>query len=246
MNAGARLHRIYDCLAGQPMDQSMVQIWADVFDIDKTRPSLEDDVTGLFMALRSEIKFARERLDAYGVPLHLTSPAFERLSQVASPGQLHAGWNGHRGNIQPPESRKVFEWVEWTLREENEGDMSDEELQQLSSELDSFDSALREADMAPYLRDFIQRQIDTIRAALRMYGVQGVKPIQDALQKVAGAYKTQEKPLAQAYEAANPLTKNLFERASGVVDRVAKISDNLCKIKKVERKHSQSAAQFLD
>ncbi|MDP0919963.1 hypothetical protein Q6272_33540, partial [Klebsiella pneumoniae] len=77
-------------------------------------------------------------------------------------------------------------------------------------------------------RDFIQRQVDTIRSALRMYGVQGVKPIQDALQKVAGAYKTQEKPLAQAYEASKPPAKNLFERASGVVDRVAKVSDSLC------------------
>ena len=87
--------------------------------------------------------------------------------------------------------------------------------------------------MAPYLRDFIQRQVETIRTALRMYGVQGVKPVQDALQKVAGAYKTQEKPLAQAYEAAKSPAKGLFERASGVVDRVAKVSDSLCKIKKV-------------
>jgi hypothetical protein len=232
MNAGARLFRIYDRLAAQVTDQSMVKTWAEVFDLDKSLPYLEDEVANLVMALRSEIKFARERLDAYGVPANLTSPGFNRLTEVASPGQLHSSWNGHRGNIQPPECRKVFEWVEWALRDEDEGDMSAEELQQLRSELDSLDNSLRGTDMAPYLRDFIQRQVDTIRTALRMYGVQGVKPVQDALQKVAGAYKTQEKPLAQAYEAANPPAKNLFERASGVVDRVAKVSDNLCKIKK--------------
>lgn len=232
MNAGARLHRIYDRLAAQVTDQAMVHTWAEVLDLDKSLPHLEDEVVNLVMALRAEIKFARERLDAYGVPANLTSPAFERLTNVASPGQLDSSWNGHRGNIQPPECRKVFEWVEWALREEDETDMSAEEMQQLRSELDVLESSLRKADMAPYLRDFIQRQVETIRSALRMYGVQGVKPIQDALQKVAGAYKTQEKPLAQAYEAANPTTKSLFERASGVVDRVAKVSDNLCKIKK--------------
>jgi hypothetical protein len=232
MNAGTRLHRIYDRLAAQATDQAMVQTWAEVFDLDKSVPHLEDEVASLVMALRAEIKFARERLDAYGVPANLTRPGFERLTQVASPGQLHTGWNNHRGNIQPPECRKVFEWVEWALREEDEADMSAEEMQQLRSELDALESSLREADMAPYLRDFVQRQIDTIRSALRLYGVQGVKPVEDALQKIAGAYKTQEKPLAQAYEAAKPPAKNLFERASGVVDRVAKVSDNLCKIKK--------------
>lgn len=232
MNPGTRLHRVYDKLAAQVTDQAMVQTWAEVFELDKSLPHLEDEVANLVMALRSEVKFARERLDAYGVPANLTSPGFERLTQVASPGQLHSGWNGHRGNIQPPECRKVFEWVEWALREEDEADMSADEMQQLRSELDTLESSLREADMAPYLRDFIKRQVDTIRLALRMYGVQGVKPVQEALQKVAGAYKTQEKPLAKAYEAATPPAKSLFERASGVVDRVAKVSDGLCKIKK--------------
>lgn len=232
MNAGARLHRIYDRLAAQVKDQAMVHTWADVFDLDKSLPHLEDEVANLVMALRAEIKFARERLDAYEVPENLTSPAFERLTQVASPGQLHSSWSGHRGNIQQPECRKVFEWAEWALREEDEADMLAEEMHQLRSELDALESSLREADMPPYLRDFIQRQVETIRSALRMYGVQGVRPVQDALQKVAGAYKTQEKPLAQAYEAAKPPAKSLFERASGVVDRVAKVSDNLSKIKK--------------
>ncbi len=232
MNAGARLHRIYDRLSAQVTNQAMVQTWAEVFDLDKSLPHIEDEVANLVMALRAEIKFARERLDAYGVPANLTSPAFERLAQVASPGQLHSSWNGHRGNIQSPECRKVFEWVEWALRDENEAEMLAEEMQQLQLELDALESSLREADMAPYLHDFIQRQVETIRSALRMYGVQGVRPVQDALQKVAGAYKTQEKPLAQAYEAAKPPAKSLFERASGVVDRVAKVSDNLCKIKK--------------
>jgi hypothetical protein len=232
MNAGARLHRIYNRLAAQTIDQPMVETWAEVFELDKSLPHLEDEVTNLVMALRSEITFARERLDAYGVSANLTSPGFDRLTLVASPGQLHSAWNGHRGNIQPPECQKIFEWVEWALRDEDEGDMSAEELQQLRSELDSLEASLSEADMAPFLRDFIQRQINTIRTALRMYGVQGVKSVQEALQKVAGAYKTQEKPLAQAYDVAKPPVKNLFERASGVVDRVAKISDNLCKIKK--------------
>lgn len=210
----------------------MVQTWAEVLGVDSSRPSLEDDVASLVMALRSEIKLARDRLDAIGVPTQLTSPAFERLSHVASPGLLHSTWNNHRGNIQSPEVRKIFEWVAWALRDDDEADMTPEDMRQLMTELDSLEVALQDAEMAEYLRDFIKRQIDAIRSALQMYGVNGVQPIQDALQKVVGAYATQQKPLAQAYETAEPDAKSVFQRTNGMIERVAKVADNLSKIKK--------------
>ena len=79
MNAGARLHRIHDRLAAQTTDQAMVQTWAEVFDLDKSNPHLEDEVANLVMALRSEIKFAHERLDAHGVP----SGVVDRVAKVS-------------------------------------------------------------------------------------------------------------------------------------------------------------------
>lgn len=58
MNSGARLHRIYDKLAAQVTDQTMVQAWAEVFSLGKSSPHLEHEIANLVMALRSEIKFA--------------------------------------------------------------------------------------------------------------------------------------------------------------------------------------------
>lgn len=188
MNPAARLHRIYDKLVAQGNDYQLLQTWADVFDIDKSGPHYEDDVTACVMALRSEIALTRKRLDEVGAPANLTSPGFERLREVAAPGLLHAKWHGHRGNINPPEYRKVFEWAEWALRDDAESDMPAEDMMELRAELESLEAALQDAEVSPYLRDFIQRQVDTIRAALRVYGVQGARPLQDALQKVAGAY----------------------------------------------------------
>lgn len=232
MNTGTRLHRIYDLLAAQVEEQSMVNTWADVFDLNKSLPHLEDEVTNLVLALRAEIKLARNRLDAFGVPANLTSPAFETLTQVASPGQLHTGWRVHRESINDPICRKVFEWVQWALEEEDEGEMLVDDMQKLQSEFDTLESLLRETDMSSHLRNFIQEQLRTIRSALRMYGVQGMKPVQDALQKVVGAYSTQDKKLAQAFEAADPPAKNVFQRASQLFEQVASKCDSLSKIKK--------------
>lgn len=232
MNPAARLHRIYDKLVALGNDAPMVSIWADVFDIDKKNPHHEDDVTACVMALRSEILLTRKRLDEIGAPANLTSPGFERLSTVAAPGRLHSKWHGHRGNLILPECKKVFEWAEWTLRDEAEPDMSADNMKELQDELASLEAALKDAEVSQYLRDFIQRQVETIRAALRVYEVQGARPLQDALQKVAGAYTVERTRVEAEHAAAPEAVKGLFAKASGVIKKTADMCDNLGKIGK--------------
>ncbi|MFM8757760.1 MAG: hypothetical protein ACKOD9_21000 [Rubrivivax sp.] len=232
MNPAARLHRIYDKLAAQSNDQSMAYTWAEVFGIDKNDPHHEDDVTACVMALRSEIALTRNRLDEIGAPENLTSPGFERLRHVAAPGQLHSSWHSHRGNINPPECRKVFEGADWALRDDAAPDMPAEDMKELRAELKSLEAALQDAEVSPYLRDFIQRQVDTIRAALRVYGVQGARPLQDALQKVAGAYTVEGARVQAEHAAAPEAAKGLFAKASGVIKKTADVCDNLGKIGK--------------
>lgn len=232
MNSAARLRRIYDRLTTQNNNARMVDVWANVFNIDQSSPNYEDDVTACVMALRAEILLARQRLDEIGAPANLTSPAFERLRDVAAPGQLHSDWNGHRGNIIPPECSKVFEWSEWALREDTEPDMLADDMKELQAELASLEAALKETEMSPYLRDFIQRQVDTIHAALRVYGVQGARPLQDALQKVAGAYTVERARVEAEHATAPEAAQSLFAKASGVIKKTADLCDNLSKVGK--------------
>ena len=88
MNPATRLLVTYNKLCAQSSDNQMVRTWADVFDIDRDSPQWEDDVTACVVALRAEIALTRQLLDAHEVPAHLTSPGFERLREVAAPGQL--------------------------------------------------------------------------------------------------------------------------------------------------------------
>jgi hypothetical protein len=236
MSPAARLHRIYDKLAAMGADQPMTHTWADVFGIDKSNPHFDDDVTVCVMALRSELDLTRLRLNALGVPENLTSPAFERLRNVAAPGQLLSTWFNHRGNIQPPECRKVFEWAEWALRDEAEPDMPAEDLQQLGAELEALEAALGSTEMTPYLRDFIQRQVDSIRAALRVYGVQGARPLNDALQKVAGAYALERSRVDAEFAAATEPAQGVVTKAVNVIKKTAEVCDSLDKIGKFGEK----------
>lgn len=232
MNPAERLLTIYDKLIHQGQDQSMVQTWADVFGLDKKSENLEDEVTSCIVALRAQVDFARMRLSANEVPVELTNPGFERLKYVAAPGQLNQSWNGLRGNIQPPEYRQSVAWGAWVLRAESEKEMPSEEMQELLVGLNSLEEALGDTEMSPYLREFIQRQVDTIRAALRVYGVQGARPLQEAMRKVIGDIKVEEERLLNESEAAPEKAKDVLAKTAKVIEKTAKVCDNLDKIKK--------------
>ena len=90
--------------------------------------------------------------------------------------------------------------------------------------------------MSPYLHDFIQRQVDTIRAALRVYRVQGARPLKDAMRKVVGDLQVDDKRLrAEAAEASDE-AKGVLRQAGEVIEKTAEVCDNLDKIGKlVER-----------
>lgn len=232
MNPAERLLSIYDSLVGQQQDQAMVQTWADVFGLNRSSTNLEDEVTACVVALRTQIDFARLRLTANGVPDELSNPGFDRLKIVAAPSYLNQSWSGLRGNIQPPECRQAFAWGAWVLRGESENELPSEEMQELLAGLNSLEDALVETEMSPYLRAFIERQVSTIRAALRVYGVQGARPLQEAMRKVIGDITVEEGQLKKENAEAPEKTKGVLAKTAQIIEKTAKVCDNLEKVKK--------------
>ena len=232
MNPATRLLVIYDTLIQQQGDRAMLNIWASVLGLDEKNAHLEDDVTTCLVALRQQIDFARMRLDSHGVPQELTQPGFDLLKTVASPSHLNSGWHGHRGNILAPECRHAFTWSAWVLGDEDEADLPTEEMTALLADIEALENGLQTSEISPYLRDFIQRQVDTIRAALRLYDLQGARPLQDALQRVAGAYTVERGRLDKEYEVAPEESKGILAKAGSMIKKTAEVCDSLDKIKK--------------
>lgn len=234
MNTAGRLLSTFNRLLdhGLGNDARMLNVWAKVFELPAEDPHLEDAVVVCLQATRSEIEVLRGRLQALGVPEELMHPGITRLRNYTSVSNVHNSWNGLREEAHRTENRLAFMWANWTLRAEDEDDMPAEELATLRSELDSLEASLQETDMTPYLRGFIQRQIDAIRAALRLYRVRGVKPIEEALHQVAGAYTVEKSRVEAEHEKASPPAKSVFARAGAVIEKTAKVADNLDKIRK--------------
>ncbi|WP_298436238.1 hypothetical protein [Ottowia sp.] len=210
----------------------MTKVWAKVFDLPPDSPHLEDDVVTCLQAMRSEMELLRSKLQAIGAPEDLMHPGMARFRNVSSAAHINAGWNGLRDEASRPENRLSFAWASWALRDESEDDMPADELAALRDELDSLEASLQDTEMTPYLRGFIQRQLGAIRSALKVYRVQGVKPIEEALHQVAGAYTVEKSRVEAEHAQASEPTKNLFARAGAVIKKTAEVADNLDKIRK--------------
>lgn len=234
MNTAGRLLSVYDRLVGKSRDHSiaMVKVWADVFDLPHDSPHLEDDVVTCLQAMRSEIELLRSKLQAIEAPEDLMHPGLVRLRNVTSTAYINQAWSGLRDEASKPENRLSFAWANWALRDESEDDMPAEALAELRSELDSLEASLEDTDMTPYLRGFIQRQIDAIRNALKLYRVQGVKPIEEALHQVAGAYTVEKTRVEAEHAKASEPAKSLLARTGAAIKKTAEVADSLDKIRK--------------
>ena len=232
MNSAARLLNLYDALVAIGNDAPMTSIWAGILELDAQSPSIEDDATACLMALRSEIDLVSAKLSAVGVPLDLTNPGFPRLRSTASPTYLNQSWSGIKGSIQPPECRHAFMWSAWVLRDEEDDDMQVADKAELLAALDEFEGSLAQSELSPYLRDFVQRQVITIRHALRASKIQGVKPLREAMRKLAGDLKVEDAKFRDAAATTPAEGKRALTAMAEVVDKAAKICDGVEKVGK--------------
>lgn len=236
MNSAGRLLEIYTRLLNINIvggnNIVMVKLWATVFELPADGPTVEDDVVICLQAMRAELEVLKTKLQAGGISEDLLQPGFTRFRNVSSTAILNSGWNGNREEAARPENRIPFMWANWVLQDENEEDMPADELVSLRSELDALEKSLGETDITPYLRGFIQRQVDAIRSALKVYRVQGVKPIETALHQVAGAYTVERAQVEAEHAKASESAKGILARAGSVIEETAKVADNLDKIRK--------------
>lgn len=234
MNIAGRLLSIYERLMSHQLgnDALMLKVWAKVFEVSEEESNLEDAVVTCLQATRSEMELLRSRLSSMDVAEDLMRPGMARLRNYTSAANINVNWGGFRDEAIRPENRLFFMWADWALRDESEDDLSAEDLASLKDEIDSLELALRASDMSPYLRAFVQRQVDVIRMALRVYRVQGVKPIEDALKQVAGAYTVDRARVEAEHAKASNSAKGIVERAVTLIKKTSEVADSVSKIEK--------------
>lgn len=234
MNTAGRLLSIYDKLinTGWGNDKTMVWIWAEIFEIPSSGQHVEDDVVACLQAIRFELDLLRMKLLTLDASEELLQPGLPRFRNATSTVHLNQSWNGLREETSRPENRVFLLWANWALRGEEEDSMLPDELASLKNDLDAMEAKLVSTELSSYLRDFLQRQINVIRNALRIYPIAGVKPIESALQQVTGAYAIDKNLVEAECAKASQPARNLFSQAGHVISKVAEAVDRVDKIRK--------------
>jgi hypothetical protein len=242
MNPGGRVVSVFKALQNQSSspDRSMSDVWASVFEVPPGEGS-DDEVMSCVSAYRSEIELLRTMLAGREVPADLTATAFACLRQVTSPSMFPTHFRSLLGTVNQPDVRLGLMWADWALRDADEDDLSPDQFTELSQELASVEASLLKADMSPYLRAFVQRQLEAIRRALRLYPVKGVAPLTDAMRLVAGAATLEKHRVFTEYERSSASGKEVLERAGALVRKAAEVADALDKL----HKGGESAGQLV-
>lgn len=233
MNPASRILVLYDkALNFQPgTGAPFLRLWGSALGISENADHThEDEVAAGLTALRAEIELLRARLLDRGCPPQLFDSQTNRIKAIASTTLLGQDCKGVRTEHKN-EVRLVLEWAAWTLPDD-EDEMPSEEMSSLLAELDGIAVSLDQAGLPPRTRDFIARQIDLIRAALRLYGIRGIAPVKEALERSLGAVAVAGAGVAKEQGAISPEGRTLLQKFAGVIDKVAKVADNADKIRK--------------
>ncbi|MDO9234930.1 MAG: hypothetical protein Q7U28_02705 [Aquabacterium sp.] len=250
MNTAGRLLSIYDKLTergGEP-SKNVARLWAEVFELEQDTPHTEDDVVTCLQALRSEMDLLQSKFLSIGGVPELLQPGLSRFRETASPIRLNQQWLNLRDEFGRQENRVMLAWAGWALRDENEEDVASEDLANLQKELDALGATLGETEMSPYLREFVQRQMNSIRSALRVYRVQGIKPIEQALHQVVGAFTLEKNRVEAEQGKATEPAKGVLRRLGVALESTAKVADQVDKIRKAGEggvKLAAAVAPFL-
>ena len=237
MKPAERVLKIFDTLVATTIRERgqtpMVEVWAHVFDLQSVkREHLEDEVAALLRALRQALDTTKEALLAVGVTIDMLEPGFSRLHAQASPGRLLQDWQGSRGNFVGPEVRLSLAWAAWAAPAAMEDEIPPEVLASLHKDLDSLENDAKAEGVSPYIRDLILKNVGALRAGLRLYGVNGLGAVAEALSSTTGTLVAAKTKVGEELRSGNEPTRTVAGRLKGLIDKVVKTADTVEKVDK--------------
>lgn len=236
MNPAQRLLELIDFFTTTATDKSMQEVWARYINAEATTASEEEVLTYVQIAL-AEVRNMESQLDAMGVPVQLLNSCADRLREAFSPKRLDTNWRSqHATTIQNASVRVVLQWASWTLGQLNENTIDPEAWSALSQTLEAHEKLLHDtADIPPGIQAMLERQVRELRQAMTMYKLQGVAPIQTAVNHAVGELRTATSELVSELENSPEPVKSLFQKGRELVGQAAELSDKGSKVAKFSK-----------
>jgi hypothetical protein len=232
MNAAERLAKIHADLIAVPVSGQLPvsAAWGMALGLEYEGGSAEDEIALALHALRLEIRAVQARLIAANVPTHIFHSQYERLAEAASLPRMHVEWRGTIGNLTAPDVAIALGWAAVFLPQD-ESEVPSEELAAIGKAIDLLVYELEGADLPPWLKQYADAQLTTLRRALSLYPIKGSAALRRAVTDAAGAALA-----AKAEAAVSPgpseEAKSYITRVNGLIDQTVHALDSTEKVHK--------------
>ena len=232
MNTAGRILQIYDRLMQVPLQPGSRAIlaWGFAFGLPADVVSDEDVIGACVRAFRAELVLLKKKLATRDAPEELWNRCVSHFQAITAMGPLQSDWKQVADEIKKFEYRLQFAWAAWALRDEDGEEISVEEQSALRESLYSLEASLSVSDLSPSLQLFVQAQIDVIRSALRLYAIQGVRSIRNALKTVAGAVTLDHDELAEEMDHVSDAGRKVMRATGELIQHTAQLANQADKL----------------
>lgn len=202
---------------------------------------LPDEVQGLdrqhqtadlITSVISELRAMTATLADMGVPQDLLDPYTSRTEQALAVGNLNNPWKNTITNYLGADVLLALKWYAHVLPDDVVTSTT-EEVAELSSLLTELEEAAAQPGIPTALAQFIRKQVEAIKTAIRLFPVTGVAPIRAAARTMAADIRLDDDEIRAAAQQGDPKAvaevggklKRTWEKAvhiAGDVDKLGK------------------------
>lgn len=219
-NSAGRFLRLFHKSLGSPATPTVVEVWAQAFDLPIGLSSLDThhEVSVLLSAADKELRAMETALTGAGIPVNLVKPYIDKTRYALSVSILLNKWPIASQYITP-EVLLAFEWFSFHLADEHASAKS-EDIQELLESINELEGLMNTETLPSGLKHFISTHLSAIKSALQQVPISGVRPLQQAIRSTLTNLELDKENLQdEATEAENP---SALAKAGGLLKKVWK------------------------
>lgn len=220
------MHSMLIRAAARTEDVMTIDVWSSVFGLEEeSKFSISHRVASRLNLLYEELQLLVEQLRRSGAPERLWVGHLNSVLGAISVHQLSSPWGSGKSFLKP-ETLVALEFCSQLLPND-EDDIDEEELLQLSGEVNSLLKLLEASTLPESLRHVIVRNLNDIRLAIEHYRLIGAKAFKPPLDSsMADVYRAKD----QIRENAQTPEISSFRAILETLDRLASAVGNYEKV----------------
>jgi len=231
MNPASRLAQLHAHFSVHGKAQSMMNGWLQYLEIDVSSPTSEEDAFAGMTSALAEIRRVQERLQRLGAPTELFARCAEVLRQTLSPSTANAQFSGLRDQFLAREIGLALAWAAWALRELDDPEMDAEAFRSLVLLVQEQEERLASPKISNAMREMLESHVRQLRAALRLYKIEGPNAIHQVVREAYGELHTATADMVDQAEAT-PESRSALQKGLELLGKAAKAADAASKVKK--------------